>query len=86
MRNIIKIYRIKIIEVIKKNIIYISLIRRGAIRKSERKYFIFIDAIARTKYYELFRVRVHLYSMKDLLNIEFYEDLYLSKASEYLIN
>ena len=64
--DIIEVGRIEVVEIVEKNIVYISLIGRRTIRESKGYNLIFICSIPRTEGSELFGGRVYTDTMKSL--------------------
>ncbi len=78
-KYVIKVGGIEVVQVFKEYIIYISLVRSQAISKPKGKDFVLIASVAYIESHKLFRLRIYLYIVKYLPDIELYINIGLAK-------
>src|SRR5436190_7153761 len=84
-KNIIEVGSAKIIKVVEKDVIHISLVSCGSIGKSKGNNLILVAAVAGPECGQIFRFRVYLYSVECLPYIQFSENPSFPNAGQGFI-
>jgi hypothetical protein len=85
-QDIIQVSSAEDIKVVKKNVVYITLVYYGSISQSKRYNFIFISSVAGPESCILFGDRIHTNMMEYLTDIELSKDLCICNIGQYLVN